>query len=75
MSEINIRDLLEAGTHFGHQTQRWNPKMRQYIFKRNRIHIIDLQKLSEKLNKLGTPHDSQSWKSILLLARKNRLLR
>jgi small subunit ribosomal protein S2 len=45
MAEFNIRDLLEAGTHFGHQTRRWNPKMRPYIFtERNGIHIIDLQK-------------------------------
>ena len=50
MAEVNIRDLLEAGTHFGHQTQRWNPKMRQYIFtERNRIHIIDLQKTVAKI--------------------------
>ena len=42
--EINVRDLLEAGAHFGHQTRRWNPKMRQYIFsQRDGIHIIDLQ--------------------------------
>ncbi len=40
-----MRDLLEAGVHFGHQTRRWNPKMRRYIFgKRNGIYIIDLQK-------------------------------
>ena len=50
MAEINIRDLLEAGTHFGHQTRRWNPKMRQYIFtERNKIHIIDLQKTVGKI--------------------------
>lgn len=42
---VSIRSLLEAGAHFGHQTKRWNPKMRQYIFTaRNGIHIIDLQK-------------------------------
>ena len=40
-----IKDLLEAGVHFGHQTRRWNPKMKQYIFgERNGIYIIDLQK-------------------------------
>jgi small subunit ribosomal protein S2 len=45
MIEITMRDLLEAGVHFGHQTRRWNPKMRRYIFgKRNGIYIIDLQK-------------------------------
>ena len=42
---VSIRDLLEAGAHFGHQTKRWNPKMRPYIFTvRNGIHIIDLQR-------------------------------
>lgn len=43
--EIGIKDLLHAGLHFGHQTKRWNPKMKRYIFdKRNGIHIIDLAK-------------------------------
>ncbi len=43
--DITIKDLLDAGLHFGHQTKRWNPKMKQYIFgKRNGIHIIDLEK-------------------------------
>ncbi len=45
MPEVTMKDLLEAGVHFGHQTRRWNPKMRPYIFgKRNGIYIIDLQK-------------------------------
>jgi len=44
MTEISMKQLLEAGVHFGHQTSRWNPKMKQYIFgARNGIHIIDLQ--------------------------------
>jgi small subunit ribosomal protein S2 len=43
--EITMKELLEAGVHFGHQTRRWNPKMREFIFgERNGIHIIDLQK-------------------------------
>src|SRR5438045_6212732 len=43
-SEISMKALLEAGVHFGHQTKRWNPKMKPYIFtERNGIHIIDLQ--------------------------------
>jgi small subunit ribosomal protein S2 len=43
LAEVGIRDLLEAGVHFGHQTRRWNPKMRRYIFgERDGIHIIDL---------------------------------
>jgi small subunit ribosomal protein S2 len=45
MSDVTMKDLLEAGVHFGHQTRRWNPKMKKYIFlERNGIHIIDLQK-------------------------------
>ena len=45
MSVISMKELLEAGVHFGHQTRRWNPKMAPYIFtERNGIHIIDLQK-------------------------------
>ena len=45
MSVISMKQLLEAGVHFGHQTRRWNPKMAPYIYtERNGIHIIDLQK-------------------------------
>jgi small subunit ribosomal protein S2 len=45
VADVTMKDLLEAGVHFGHQTRRWNPKMRQYIFgKRNGIYILDLQK-------------------------------
>jgi len=45
MSPVDIKDLLEAGVHFGHQTRRWNPKMKKYIFTaRNGIYIIDLKK-------------------------------
>ena len=45
MVEVTMKELLEAGVHFGHQTRRWNPKMKPYIFgKRNGIYIIDLQK-------------------------------
>lgn len=45
---ISLRELLEAGVHFGHQTKRWNPKMRPYIYgSRNGIHIIDLQQTAE----------------------------
>ncbi len=49
MSVITIKQLLEAGVHFGHHTRRWNPKMSQYIFtERNGIYIIDLQKTVKK---------------------------
>ena len=45
MPTITMKELLEAGVHFGHQTKRWNPKMKEYIFgERNGIHIVDLQK-------------------------------
>ena len=45
MSEVTMKSLLEAGVHFGHQTTRWNPKMKPYIFgSRNGIHIVNLQK-------------------------------
>ncbi len=51
MGVIQIKDLLEAGVHFGHQTRRWNPKMAPYIFtERNGIHIIDLQKTANKVD-------------------------
>ena len=50
MSVVSMKQLLEAGVHFGHQTRRWNPKMAQYIFtERNGIYIIDLQKMVKKL--------------------------
>ena len=51
MSVISIKQLLEAGVHFGHQTRRWNPKMAPYIFtERNGIYIIDLQKTVKKFD-------------------------
>src|SRR5690625_1173494 len=51
MSVISMKQLLEAGVHFGHQTRRWNPKMKKYIFtERNGIYIIDLQKTVKKVN-------------------------
>ena len=51
MAVVSMKQLLEAGVHFGHQTRRWNPKMSQYIFtERNGIYIIDLQKTVKKLN-------------------------
>ena len=45
MSQVTMRQMLEAGVHFGHQTRYWNPKMEQYIFgARNKIHIVNLEK-------------------------------
>ena len=51
MAVVAMKQLLEAGVHFGHQTRRWNPRMAEYIFQaRNGIHIIDLQKASKKID-------------------------
>ncbi len=51
MAVVSMKQLLEAGVHFGHQTRRWNPKMKKYIFtERNGIYIIDLQKTVKKLD-------------------------
>ncbi len=51
MSQFNMKNLLEAGVHFGHQTRRWHPKMAPYIFgERNGIHIVDLQKTLRMAN-------------------------
>ncbi|GMV04728.1 MAG: hypothetical protein AMXMBFR53_10080 [Gemmatimonadota bacterium] len=50
MQEVGLNQLLEAGVHFGHQTRRWNPKMKKFIFtERNGIHIIDLRKTLDRL--------------------------
>jgi small subunit ribosomal protein S2 len=59
MPEFTMRQLLEAGVHFGHQTRRWNPKMRPYLFgTRNGVHIIDLQQTVPMLNAaLGAVRD------------------
>ena len=52
MSVISMKQLLEAGVHYGHQTRKWNPKMKKYIFTaRNDIHIINLEKTSEQVDK------------------------
>ncbi len=75
MAEVNIRDLLEAGTHFGHQTRRWNPKMRSYIFiERNGIHIIDLQKTVGKIEQACkvVRETARAGKSILFVGTKKQ---
>lgn len=52
MSVISMKQLLEAGVHFGHQTRKWNPKMKEYIFTaRNDIHILNLERTSEQIDK------------------------
>ncbi|MGL5098560.1 MAG: 30S ribosomal protein S2, partial [Fusobacteriaceae bacterium] len=56
MAVITMKQLLEAGVHFGHQAKRWNPKMKPYIFtERNGIHVIDLHK---SLKKIETAYDA-----------------
>ena len=51
MPSVSMRQLLEAGVHFGHQTRRWNPKMKPFIFaERNGIHIIDLAQTVQRLD-------------------------
>ena len=75
MAEINIRDLLEAGTHFGHQTRRWNPKMRQFIFtERNKIHIIDLQKTVSRIEDACqvVRETARAGKAILFVGKKKQ---
>ena len=51
MAVVTMKQLLEAGVHFGHQTRRWNPKMKRFIFgERNGIYIIDLQQTLERID-------------------------
>jgi small subunit ribosomal protein S2 len=72
---VGVRDLLEAGLHFGHQTKRWNPKMKRYIFdKRNGIHIIDLAKSLALLQEaLGFLHNvAADGKEILFVGTKKQ---
>jgi small subunit ribosomal protein S2 len=60
MSQVSMRDLLQAGAHFGHQTRYWNPKMDQYIFgARNKIHIINLEHTVPE--RAGMPYVSHRW--------------
>ena len=55
LTGISLKDMFDAGLHFGHQTKRWNPKMKGYIFdKRNGIHIIDLQQSVELLDEAAS---------------------
>ena len=61
MAVVSMKQLLEAGVHFGHQTRRWNPKMATYIYtERNGIYIIDLQKTVKKLEEACSSGSSES---------------
>jgi len=70
-----MKELLEAGVHFGHQTRRWNPKMKPYIFgKRNGIYIIDLQKTLRMFNDVASfvQHLAAEGKRILFVGTKRQ---
>ena len=75
MSVVAMKQLLEAGVHFGHQTRRWDPKMAEYIFQaRNGIHIIDLQKTSKKLDEAYNfiKEQAEEGKTILFVGTKKQ---
>ena len=75
MAVISMKQLLEAGVHFGHQTRRWNPKMAQYIFtERNGIYIIDLQKTVRKIDEayMFVRNLAMEGKSILFVGTKKQ---
>ncbi len=63
LPEFTMRQLLEAGVHFGHHTRRWNPKMRPYIFGvRNGVHIMDLQQTTPLLRETSyRPQSCTGW--------------
>lgn len=74
-TKIALKDLLEAGVHFGHQTRKWNPKMRDYIFiARGGIHIIDLQKTLRHIERAQEflTRTSASGKDVLFVATKKQ---
>ena len=75
MAVVAMKQLLEAGVHFGHQTRRWDPKMAEYIFQaRNGIHIIDLQKTSKKLDEAYkfVKDQAEEGKTILFVGTKKQ---
>ncbi len=75
MAVVAMKQLLEAGVHFGHQTRRWDPKMAEYIFQaRNGIHIIDLQKTSKKLDEAYNfiKEQAEEGKTILFVGTKKQ---
>ena len=75
MSVVAMKQLLEAGVHFGHETRRWNPKMAEYIFQaRNGIHIIDLQKSSKKLDEAYDflKNQAEEGKTVLFVGTKKQ---
>ena len=75
MSRTNFKELLDAGVHFGHLKRKWNPAMAPYIFmERNGIHIIDLEKTSQKIDEAASAmkHIAKSGKKVLFVATKKQ---
>ena len=75
MAVVAMKQLLEAGVHFGHQTRRWDPRMAEYIFQaRNGIHIIDLQKTSKKIDEAYSfvKEQVEEGKSVLFVGTKKQ---
>ena len=75
MAIITMKQLLEAGVHFGHQTKRWNPKMKPYIYgARNDIHIIDLQITAQEIEKaFKFVYESvQNGATVLFVGKRNK---
>ena len=75
MAVVAMKQLLEAGVHFGHQTRRWDPRMAEYIFQaRNDIHIIDLQKTSKKIDEAYEflREQSEEGKTVLFVGTKKQ---
>ncbi len=75
MAVVAMKQLLEAGVHFGHQTRRWDPRMAEYIFQaRNGIHIIDLQKTSKKLDEAYAfmKEQAEAGKTVLFVGTKKQ---
>ena len=73
MGVVSIKELLEAGVHFGHQTNRWNPKMKKFLFgERNGIYIIDLQQTVARMEQAYAfvRDNVASGKSVLFVATK-----
>ena len=75
MAKANVKDLLEAGVHFGHMTRKWNPNMAPYIFmEKNGIHIVDLHKTAVKLDEACTALEkiTSAGKKVLFVATKKQ---
>lgn len=75
MSKLDLKELLEAGAHFGHQTRRWNPKMERFIYgARGGVHIIDLAQTADLLNEAASfaGHQASAGKNVLFVGTKRQ---